>query len=302
MSRAYDEHQLADSIYAALERPLTPELSVRRVFPQRAIRMLGPWCFLDHFGPLAPSSYRLFDVPPHPHIGLQTITWLLSGELMHFDSLGYQQPLHPGQLNLMTSGRGISHAEVAQPNPTTPLHGLQLWCALPPAHEETDPRFDHYPSVPSFTLGQCQATLITGSYATATQSWHSPALSFSPHIALLLEAAAADTLTLHLQPEFEHGIYVLHGNVRVNGTGVPAHHLLDLGAQRDAVTLELSQGCTLLLLGGEPFAQPVKIWWNFVSASQARVEQAQRDWDAGHPRFGKVPNYTAQPREAATGK
>lgn len=306
MSRSSNDNQLDTcesawlqhdaTVYSALDRPLTPELLVQRVLPQRAIRMIGPWCFLDHFGPIDAQHYSLFDVAPHPHIGLQTITWLLSGQLMHLDSLGYEQSLRPGQLNLMTAGRGISHAEVAEQKPQTALHGLQLWCALPPAHEETEPRFDHYPTVPQFSLGQCSATLITGSYITPERRWHSPALSFTPHLALLLEANLADTISLQLKNEFEYGIYVLQGTLTVDTTTIPAHHLLSLGSQRNELTITLSADCTILILGGEPFAQPVKIWWNFVSASQQRVEQAQRDWEVGHPRFGEVHRYRSYHR------
>lgn len=292
-----DHLQRDASIYSAQQRQLGPHLMVHRILPQRAIRMIGPWCFLDHFGPVAPANYRQFDIAPHPHIGLQTITWLLSGQLLHQDSLGYEQPLRSGQLNLMTSGRGISHAEVADHDPDQPLHGLQLWCALPPAHEQTEPRFDHYQQVPKFSVGDCTATLIVGSYVQQERRLTSPALSFSPALALLLQTPRATATELQLERDFEYGIYVVSGHIQLLDQTVRAHQLISLGANRSQVTLELSADTVVMVLGGEAFEQPVKMWWNFVSASQQRVEQAQRDWDAKHERFGHVAHYQSHEKK-----
>lgn len=301
MTRAPHEHELEtcesahlqrdDSLYSSLQRQLTPHLTVHRILPQRAIRMIGPWCFVDHFGPVAPANYRQFNVAPHPHIGLQTITWLLSGQLLHQDSLGYEQPLRSGQLNLMTAGRGISHAEVADHDPDQPLHGLQLWCALPPEHEQTEPRFDHYQQVPKFSLGNCTATLIIGSYATEQRRLTSPALSFSPAMALLLQTPQATVVDIQLERNFEYGLYVVSGVMAALDKQTKSHQLLSIGANRRHITLELSADSTVLLLGGEAFEQPVKMWWNFVSASEQRVKQAQQDWDNQHERFGHVAHY-----------
>lgn len=286
------EHLQRDAtIYHTLQRQLTEHMSVHRVLPQRGIRMIGPWCFLDHFGPIAAANYQNFDIPPHPHIGLQTITWLLSGQLLHQDSLGYEQPLRSGQLNLMTAGRGISHAEVADHNPDQPLHGLQLWCALPPVHEQTEPRFDHYQQLPKFAVGDVTATLLMGSYHNHERRYTSPALSFSPSLALLLQTPQATVSELTLEREFEYGLYVISGQINVLNQTVRAHQLLSLGANRSQLTMELSADTLILVLAGEAFEQPVKMWWNFVSSSPQRVEQAQSDWDAGHQRFGKVANY-----------
>lgn len=286
------EHLQRDAtVYQTLQRQLTESMTVHRVFPQRAIRMIGPWCFLDHFGPIPSADYQKFNIPPHPHIGLQTITWLFSGQLLHQDSLGYEQPLRSGQLNLMTAGRGISHAEVADHNPDQPLHGLQLWCALPPVHEQTEPRFDHYQQLPKFALGDVTATLIIGSYHNSDRRHTSPALSFSPSLALLLQTPQATATELTLERDFEYGLYVVAGQVNTLQQTVRSHQLLSLGANRHHLTLELSADAIVLVLAGEAFEQPVKMWWNFVSGSQQRVEQAQRDWDAGHERFGKVANY-----------
>ncbi|RWU11568.1 pirin family protein [Pseudidiomarina gelatinasegens] len=289
------EHLQHDaSVHSSLQRQLTPQLLIHRILPQRAIRMIGPWCFLDHFGPVAPADYRKFDIAPHPHIGLQTITWLFSGQLLHQDSLGYEQPLRSGQLNLMTAGRGISHAEVADHNPDQPLHGLQLWCALPPEHEQTEPRFDHYQQVPKFSIGDCTATLIIGSYAANDRRWTSPALSFSPALALMLSTPRVTAIEVHLDRDFEYGIYVVRGQIELLDKTVRAHQLISLGSSRRHIVIELSADTEILVLGGEAFEQPVKMWWNFVSASQQRVEQAQSDWDSGHERFGQVSHYTSK--------
>ncbi|MDX1525325.1 MAG: pirin family protein [Pseudidiomarina maritima] len=275
-------------------KPLTAQLQVQRVVPQAELRMIGPWCFLDHFGPLTTPAYQDFNIPPHPHIGLQTITWLYSGELMHYDSLGYQQALRPGELNLMTSGRGISHAEIAQDNPTQPLHGLQLWSALPPADELTYPRFDHYRDLPQFALGECTATLIVGDYydRLLKQRWQSPALSFHPSLALSLTTPRTTVLSLSLNPLFEHAIYIVSGSLYLVDSEltqpITAHQLLDLGSERGHLEIELAADTRVLVLGGEPFGQHLFMRWNFVSTELARVEQAQQDWDNGHPRFGDV--------------
>src|SRR5690554_4317223 len=250
MTRAPQETQLEtcesehlqrdDSVYSSLQRQLTANMSVYRVLPQKAIRMIGPWCFLDHFGPVTPPQYRQFKVPRHPHIGLQTITWLLSGQLIHRDSLGYEQSLRSQQLNLMTAGRGISHSEVADHDPDQPLHGLQLWCALPPAHEQTEPRFDHYQQVPKFSLGDCTATLIMGAYAAGERRHTSPALTFSPTLALQLQTPRATALDLSLDRDFEYGIYVVSGQLKAFDKTVRSHQLLSLGGNRSHLTIELS--------------------------------------------------------------
>jgi quercetin 2,3-dioxygenase len=264
---------------------------VQRVLPQRGIRMIGPWCFLDHFGPLPLANYHNFNIPPHPHIGLQTITWLFSGQLFHQDSLGYQQELRAGELNLMTAGRGISHAEVADKQASDPLHGLQLWSALPSADEQTEARFDHYTRLPKFSLGDCVATLIVGSYTTAKQRYQSPALQFHPSIAMSLKSPQVTVLNLTLNRHFEYGIYVISGRIHTLKQSIATHELIRLGTDREQLEIELSADANILLLGGEPFHEPVILWWNFVSSDADRIQQAQHDWDNGHERFGTVSHY-----------
>lgn len=289
------EHRRHESrVLVAKPRPLTPALTVYRILPQKQLRMVGPWCFLDHFGPVATADYQQFDVAPHPHIGLQTITWLFSGQLVHQDSLGYEQPLRSGQLNLMTSGEGISHAEVADAQLNDPLHGLQLWSALPPLHERTEPRFDHYRQVPQFTVGDCTATLLVGEYRQQGQHYQSPALTFHPSLALLLSTARATATDLHLNKEHEYCIYVCQGRLDCAGTTVREHEVIQLGTDRSELAIELGADTSLIILGGEAFELPVKMWWNFVSSDLERVKQAQREWNEGHPRFGEVAHYQGE--------
>ncbi|MGQ4275675.1 pirin family protein [Pseudidiomarina sp. E22-M8] len=282
------------AVLPALPRQLTPQLRVFRSLPQPNLKMIGPWCFLDHFGPVAPADYQQFDVAPHPHIGLQTITWLFSGQLLHQDSQGYQQPLRANELNLMTAGRGISHAEVAAQHVSDPLHGLQLWAALPETDEETTARFDHYKAIPHFAIGDVQATLIVGDYHDRERSYHSPALQFHPLLALQLQTPRVAVSELRLNSEFEYGLYVVSGRIDCLGKKVTSHELLFLGGDRERLTLELAADSLVLLLGGEAFANPVHMWWNFVSSQPQRIEQAQQQWNTEHERFGRVTHYAGE--------
>lgn len=289
-----DHLQRDATLFPASPRQLTPQLKVQRVIPQRQLKMVGPWCFLDHFGPLPPADYRQFDVPPHPHIGLQTITWLFSGQLFHKDSLGYEQSLRRGELNLMTAGKGISHAEIADNQLRDPLHGLQLWLALPPKHEQTSPRFDHYQQVPQFSIGNCLATLITGRYTGNKSVYESPAVSFHPGIGMILQSPLSTAVSLNLETEFEYAIYVCQGRIDTQRQTVREHTLINLGSNRSHLELEMGADTTVILLGGKAFEQPVRMWWNFVSSETDRLEQAQREWNDGHSRFGEVKGYQGE--------
>lgn len=294
------EHLQQDAtLLSAKARALTENLTVYRAIPQQQLRMVGPWCFVDHFGPVATKNYRQFDVAPHPHIGLQTITWLFSGELKHLDSLGYEQPLRRGQLNLMTAGNGISHAEVAEQNLQQPLHGLQLWCALPQQHEQVAPSFEHYRELPHFAVDDVMAELILGKY----ESYRSPGTTFHPCIAMLLTTPKNAQATIKLNKELEYALYVVSGslylthptNAKFNqGHGAHEHELISLGANRSELTLAFGADTRVLLLGGEAFPQPVTMWWNYVSHNAERIRQADTDWQQGHARFGKVAHYQGE--------
>lgn len=193
-------------------QPVSPLLAdlggftVRRFLPRRERRMVGPWCYA--FGPIAFGPQKAMDVPPHPHIGLQTVSWVVEGEVLHKDSLGQQAVARPGTLNLMTAGRGIAHAEETPPENSGGLHGFQLWVALPEAHRSTDPAFDHYPSLPVIDLPGGRATVFVGDLAGA----RSGARTFSPIVGVELHGSAGACLRVPLAPDFEHALLPFDGH------------------------------------------------------------------------------------------
>lgn len=269
-------------------------IPVARLLPHRTRRLIGAWCFLDHAGPVrfAEGAAGL-RVGPHPHTSLQTFTWMIRGEVLHRDSLGHEQVIRPGQVNLMTAGHGISHTEESVAGEQH-LHAAQLWIALPHADRNTPPRFDHYPNLPQFDLGAIRATLLTGQYS----DYRAPTLQFSPLVGMELLWSEQSSEVLELQPEFEYGLLSLEGLLEVDGENVPQDELVYLGANRDKVTVAAADGNRTLLIGGEPLAEEITIWWNFVGHSKAEIEQAQRDWEAGSDRFGVISAACASPMSA----
>jgi quercetin 2,3-dioxygenase len=255
-------------------------LSIRRALPHRQRRMIGAWCFFDHAGPV--ESTQGLRVGPHPHIGLQTFTWMIEGELLHRDSLGSEQRIRPGQVNLMTAGRGIAHSEESLPG-STRLHSAQLWIALPDAHRHTEPAFHHYPELPVLARGGFECTLLAGAFGGA----RSPAQVHSPLLGLDLRADKAAETTLELEDTFEHGVLVLDGAAQVDGAALSPGTLLYFAPGRRTLTLRCTAAARLLLVGGEPFGEKILLWWNFVARTQAELEQATQDWNAQR-RFGEV--------------
>jgi redox-sensitive bicupin YhaK (pirin superfamily) len=265
-------------------------LSIRRALPNRARRLIGAWCFLDHAGPVIVKSHREFRVGPHPHIGLQTFTWMIAGEILHRDSLGYEQVLRPGQVNLMTAGNGISHSEEALPiTQPTQLHMAQLWIALPDAQRHIAPAFQHYPVLPIVELGGFKLTLLTGTLAGHT----SPVKVHSPLLGVDLTCTDNADTTLTLNPNFEHGALVLDGQIIVDGETLASGTLLYLGPGRSHLHIKAGSNARLLLLGGEPLNEPVLLWWNFVARSEAEIIQATDDWNNSN-RFGEVKGYDGE--------
>ncbi|MBV7597218.1 pirin family protein [Aeromonas sp. sia0103] len=266
-------------------------IPVARAIPVKERRTIGPWCFLDHIGPtrFAPGDAGL-DVGPHPHIGLQTFTWMLAGEILHRDSLGHEQLIRPGQVNLMTAGNGIVHTEESVAGHPD-LHAAQLWIALPEADKDTRPRFDHYPELPSWQEGETRFTLLIGDY----QAHSAPTLCFSPILGLDLHSRQAQRLRLALDPAFEHGLFALQGQVSIAGEPLAPEQLIYLPPGEQSLEVELAAGARLLLIGGEPLTQPLQIWWNFVSFDREEIRSAAEDWAHGHPRFGKVAGYPGPP-------
>lgn len=298
-------------------------LPIRRLLPRSQRRLIGPWCFLDAYGPLAFASGKPMDVAPHPHIGLQTVSWLLDGQVLHHDSLGHSGLTQPGVLSLMTAGHGIAHSEETPAGPVGGLHGVQLWVALPETSRGVAPAFDQYHELPSLALEGGRATVLMGQCAGV----HSPARVFSPLVAVDVAAHGSGVLVLPLEHDFEHALVVLHGSCVFAGQPLVHDTLYYLGRGRRELVLSLPaagsafeqryragadrppnpratasdtvDGDTvrptrLLLLGGAPFGESVLMWWNFVARSSDEIVAARQDWQAGR-RFGAVAAY-AGPR------
>ena len=279
--------------------PLGRYTTVRRLLPQRQRRMVGAWCFVDHFGPDEVAGRPGMQVPPHPHTGLQTVSWLVDGEILHRDSLGSVQPIVPGQLNLMTAGRGIAHSEESPPDHPPVMHGLQLWVAMPEHARHTGPRFDHHPAVPVVAAGGLTVTVVVGTFAGE----RSPATVHSPLVGAELvpaggagEAGGAPA-RLPLDPGFEYAALVMAGSAEVAGVPLPPGSLLYLGRGRSDLDLRAPAGSRLFLLGGEPFTEPLVMWWNFVGRSHEEIGEARADWMHGR-RFGTVSGYAGDPLPA----
>lgn len=256
---------------------------VRRSLPSRQQRMVGAWCFLDHAGPIAFAPGHGMHVGAHPHIGLQTFTWLIEGEVLHRDSLGNEQVIRPGQVNLMTAGRGIVHTEDSLHDGQA-LHAAQLWIALPPDAQDCAPDFAHYPDLPRWQEGGARLTLLAGRYGERS----APTRLYSPLLGMDISCAEATALELQLDPDFEYGLLPLAGEVGIGEECFRADEFAYLGRGRDALRLNLGAGAQVLLLGGQPFEQPVLMWWNFVGFSKAAIAAAQGQWNSGDPRFGPV--------------
>lgn len=258
-------------------------MRVRRALPRRRRRTVGAWCFADHFGPAAVTEEHGLDIGRHPHIGLQTVTWLLAGEARHRDSLGSDQLLRPGQLNLMTAGHGVAHAEEATGSYRGELHGIQLWVAQPDATRDGEPAFEHHAELPRLDLDGAVATVMIGEFGGAT----SPARRDTDHVGGELDARRGRT-TVPLHAAAEHALIVLDGALRVEGTVVEPGHLADLGAGRDEIGLDVDDAARAILLGGLPFPVPILMWWNLVARTPEEIDAAREAWQSDAPRFGDV--------------
>lgn len=258
-------------------------LVIRRALPSKQRRMVGAWCFLDHAGPMQYGPGEGLQVGPHPHIGLQTFTWMIEGQIMHRDSLGYEQVIRPKQVNLMTAGSGIVHAEDAVDNQPGTLHAAQLWIALPDAERHREPAFDHYPELPVVTQDNVCITVLAGECLSET----SPVKLYSPLLGLDISTKGAAKTTIPLKPEFEHGVLVLRGSATMAGEALTPGTLLYLGTQLEQLSIECDEECQVLLLGGEPFKEEILVWWNFVARTPPEIEQATTQWNEGNY-FGEV--------------
>jgi redox-sensitive bicupin YhaK (pirin superfamily) len=265
-------------------------LTIRRALPQRARRMIGAWCFFDHFGPLDLKKSGL-NVAPHPHIGLQTFTWTIAGEILHRDSLGSKQVIRPGAVNLMTAGKGISHSEESLPDSV--LHGVQLWIALPDAMRNMEPAFAHHPDLPTHEQEGVLITVLAGELF----GLQAPTKVYSLLIGLDLQALREAKTELPLNTKFEYGVLVLSGSITVEEETIEPGTLLYLGCGRKSLALTIPAAARVFIIGGEPFEEEILLWWNFVARTRDEIVQATEDWQQ-HRRFGEVQAYAGDRLDA----
>ena len=260
-------------------------LTVHRTLPRRGFPTVGAWCFVDHFGP----TIEPMEVLPHPHIGLQAVTWPLAGEIRHRDSLGSDVVLRPGELNLMTSGDGVSHSEFSVGEPDAEMHGIQLWVALPADARRGEAGFEHHPDLPVAQGDGWTAKVLLGEVAGAV----SPATTFTPIVGAEIRVRAGYT-RIPLRPDFEHAILAVDGPVRLDSAGVQHRELRYLARGRHSVGVQSAEERTLLLIGGEPFGEELVMWWNFIGRSHEEIAEAREDWESAAARYGTVEGHDGQ--------
>lgn len=266
---------------------------VRRLLPNLGRRMVGAWAFVDHYGPDDIADEPGMQVPPHPHMGLQTVSWLHEGEVLHRDSLGSLQTVRPRELGLMTSGRAISHSEESPKQHAALLHGAQLWVALPDAHRSVEPHFQHHSDLPVVTAPGLTATVILGELDGAV----SPGTAYTPIVGADLTLNRGTETRLPLDPDFEYAVLSMSGETEVDGVPVLPGSMLYLGCGRTELPLRAESDAAVMLLGGEPFEEELIMWWNFVGRTQDEIARAREDWTNGD-RFGTVRGYDGPPLPA----
>ncbi|WP_394771602.1 pirin family protein [Lacisediminihabitans sp.] len=268
-------------------------MTVRRTLPQRKRSLIGAWCFVDHYGPDVVAERGGMVVPPHPHTGLQTVSWLFAGEVEHRDSAGSHAMVRPGELNLMTAGRGIAHSELSTPE-TTVLHGAQLWVALPDASRGHAPFFEHFVPEPA-AFGDAVLRVFLGALAGRV----STATTFTELVGAQLDLPAGASVDLPVDPRFEHGLLVDAGEATLEGATVPASHLgyLEPGLSSIRITAG-DRPLRALLIGGVPLGESIVMWWNFIGRSHEEIVQFRAEWQADviaggreDGRFGTVRGY-----------
>jgi hypothetical protein len=249
-------------------------MNVRRTLPARGRTLIGAWCFADHYGPDPVAESGGMVVTPHPHTGLATVSWLFTGEVEHRDSVGTVAMVRPGEVNLMTAGRGISHSEISTPE-TTVLHGVQLWLALPDAERSIEPGFEHY--APDEVAGEgWSARVFLGSLLGST----SPVVTQSPVLGAELRMTAGTTLRIDVDTSYEHGLLVDHGVVSFVGQDLKPAELGYVAPGFTRLTITAHEDALLVLLGGPPFGEELVMWWNFVGRSHEEVAGYRAEWQA----------------------
>ncbi len=259
-------------------------MTVRRTLPQRTKSLIGAWCFVDHYGPDDVSTTGGMRVAGHPHTGLQTVSWLFSGEVEHRDTAGTHAHVRPGELNLMTAGSGIAHSEYSTPD-TTVLHGAQLWVALPDEHRFVDAGFDSY-APPVLDHGRARALVFLGSLLGQT----SPVPTYTPLLGAEITLPPGEPLRLDVDPTFEHGALVDTGEMTIAGTTATSGELVYQDAGSGQLTLEASgtAEARALLLGGQPLGEQIVMWWNFIGRTHEEVAAYRAEWE--HERTQQEPD------------
>jgi redox-sensitive bicupin YhaK (pirin superfamily) len=255
---------------------------VRRALPTRARRTVGAWCFADHMGPADVTPDGGLDVGPHPHIGLHTVTWLIDGQVLHKDSLGSEQVIRPGQLNLMTAGHGVVHAEESTGHYRGVLEGIQLWVAQPEATRNGAAAFEHHGHLPQLELDGSIATVLVGDFGGAA----SMARRDTDLVGVDLDLRSGETLPL--RTDFEYALVVLRGSLLVEASVLVPGRLGYLRPGADQLRIEVQAAARAVLLGGLPFESQIEMWWNFVGRDRNELTAAYQAWDDGDDRFGRV--------------
>ena len=262
-------------------------MTVHRTLPQRQRSTIGAWCFVDHYGPDDVSDTGGMDVAPHPHTGLQTVSWLFEGDVTHHDSGDHHAVVKPGEVNLMTAGAGICHSEVSTQS-TTILHGVQLWTVLPDSARHGERRFDHHAPAPvAFDGGE--ALVFIGELL----GYSSPIPAFTPLVGAELRLDPGAVLELDVDPDFEHGLLVDAGDVDLEGVTVAPRELAytGVGETRLRIRNNGAERARLVLIGGEPFTEDVVMWWNFIGRDHDEIVQFREEWENHSERFGVTRGY-----------
>jgi hypothetical protein len=267
---------------------------VRRLLPTLGRRLVGAWAFVDSYGPDDVTSSPGMQVAPHPHTGLQTVSWLLQGEVHHRDSLGSDVTFGPGQLALMTAGHGIAHSEQSPADHARFLHGAQLWVVLPDGSRDVAPAFERHETLPGFTSDGLSATVLMGSFGGAT----SPGTAYTPLVGADLDLAAGTDVEVPLEPDFEYALLAPAGSAAVEEARLDGGGMLYLGSGRRTLRLRTDEPARLLLLGGQPFEERIVMWWNFVGRSGEEIADFATDWNTEGGRFDPVVGYDGDRLEA----
>jgi redox-sensitive bicupin YhaK (pirin superfamily) len=264
-------------VFAAKDVPLGESTVVRRLLPNLGRRLVGAWCFVDHYGPDDVAAGPGMQVPPHPHIGLQTVSWVLEGVVHHRDSLGSDQLIHPGQLGLMTAGGGITHAEQSPvPHPAL-LHGVQLWVALPDAARNVAPSWEYHAALPTLSGQDVELTVFLGTLADTA----APGRTYSDLVGVSIRMAGGSSDVIALEPDFEYAALVMRGAVSIDDHELSVGTMLYLGTGRALLEFSSAGGAEFMLLGGAPFEEQVVMWWNFVARSNDEIVAAREEWTSG---------------------